>query len=162
MDYELGALPVVGANAPAVYGWDEIIDLTGITGAGSAEKEVTLDTNYDFWVDAIGLEVWNPAASGNVPAFTAATFTPSSGDAADVNDWLNRAAFRLELKAGSLDFWSGPMRVSLAAGTVQYPRWMRHARPIAGGTKVKAKVFNDRSLVTVDAQVVLYGRRRRR
>jgi hypothetical protein len=159
---DLGALPVVGANAPAVFGWDEVIDLTGIAGSGNGEKEISLDTNYDFWVDAIGLEIWNPSASSNVPAFTPAMFAGSTSDAADLNDWLNRAAFRLELRAGSLDFWSGPMRASLAAGTVQYPRWIKTPRGIAGGTKIRAKLYNDRSLVTVDAQVVLHGRRRRR
>jgi hypothetical protein len=163
MDDQLGAVGSEASNNPALYNWDEVIDFsTDIAVSSSALKEPQIDSNYDFAVDAIGCEVWNPAVSGNVPAFTPATFTPSASDAADNNDWISRTAFRMELKSGSLDFWKGALRLSLAAGTVQYPRYLRQPRWIAGGTVISCRLHNDRSLVAVQAHVVLYGRRKRK
>jgi hypothetical protein len=158
-----GESTILSTSQPGVFGWDEPINFsTTIAAGGSGNATINLDQSYDFEVFEIGMEVWTAAASGSVPALTPLAWSPSTSDAADQNDWKFRSSILLEIRAGTLDLWNGPVPLTLCAGTIQYPRYLRVPRRIAGGTQIVSKLTNNCASIGVQGVLLLAGRRIRK
>lgn len=147
--------------APNRYGWDQVIDGPSgniATGGGKVLfGKVQIDTGYLFCVQEILADCWPVAAyDTNVPARTPAAVESASGTAADVNDMIFRSMVAMEIKAGGLDFFSGPACLSLVAGTIARPAPLMTRRWLAAGSELIVNWYNNSS-AAINGQLILRG-----
>ncbi len=159
---ELGIGAVGAIEQASRYGWGEpLLFDTAIAASGSGESTRQISNEYAFCVQTLGISIWNPSAfATNVVAGTPA-YTESNGQTgANIQAYMARRMFRLQIRTGSLDWWAKPVNVELVAGTITRPGILPTRRWVAPGASMIATLYNDTGdgpNLSVKAHLLLEG-----
>lgn len=154
--------PVVLGNLPGNYNWFETLQWTsGIIADGSGSAQTVLEATHRFQVWYMPLfEVFLAADAGSNDQYTPAAFEAGNGTAANVNDFMTRGQFRLEVFVNNNPWQRAPLRASLFTTTAGRLAYLRAPFIIPAGATIKATLYNDGDF-TVNAQLCLMGQRLR-